>query len=66
MHDESNISGGDNMDWYIEFRGSCIVNAPTKEDAERIFWDNCFMEFDYCDIDCSSLQINEFEATDHV
>ena len=54
------------MDWHIEFRGSCIVNAPTKEDAERIFWDNCFMEFDYCDIDCSSLQIDEFEATDHV
>ena len=54
------------MDWHVEFRGSCVVNAPTKEEAERAFWESLFDEFKSSDIDCSSLQIDELEAIDHV
>lgn len=47
------------MDYIIEFSGSCIINAKTEEDAQQIFWENCTMEFESCDIGCASLSIKE-------
>lgn len=49
--------------WKITFNGECVFNLPTKEEAEKAFWDNCFLKFDAWTQVCGCVAAYTFDVS---